>query len=65
VRYLNLQLRRCAQERDRTRERLEGLPAALQTLQTRLNDTLLRPIEATLANELAPAPAPRAASSSS
>ena len=35
-----------------------GLPAALQTLQTRLADTLLRPIEDTLRVELAPQPRP-------
>ena len=56
VRQLEASLAACAAERDRAAGRLRALPEALRTLQARLSDTLLRPLEETLRVELAPLP---------
>ena len=53
-RALQGQIAQCGAERERATARLEGLPEALRTLQARLSETLLRPIEETLKVELAP-----------
>ena len=54
---LQAEAARMAQERERAASRLAALPAALQILQTRMTDTLLRPLEEALRVELAPPPA--------
>jgi hypothetical protein len=58
---LDAKLAACAAEREHAAARLGALPDALRTLQTRLHDTLLRPLEETLRCELAPPEAPPAA----
>ena len=63
-RELDAQLKACADERQHASERLRSLPDALRTLQTRLADTLLKPLEETLRTELAPKPPPAAAETS-
>ena len=50
------QLSKATAERERARERIAALPQALQTLQTRITDSLLRPLQETLRVELAAHP---------
>ena len=54
ARELEAQLATCAAERAQANERLAALPEALRTLEARMRDTLLTPIEETLRTELAP-----------
>ena len=51
---LDAQLARYAQERAHVAARLMELPNAIKVLQTRMTDSLLRPLEESLRLELAP-----------
>ena len=61
-RKLQSELQRCHSERERARERLGDMPQVLRAMQSRLTDSLLKPLEELISVELGP---PGAASSSS